>query len=719
MLESSLSFVLASYLTGVVEGRFVLFEEKSPKRNAVLPSLAYGLVSVPFTFLGASPGAAVVEAILGSDSMISGDSDNRSNSGAANETLQTHQGVGNNLFPTSSITNSGTVRKPLRSRGSLAQEARERNSNKPVTGNTIPEQPTSSTAPTAKKNYSTSGLLSHHYIRFYNNNNFITGLQRIRMLFMATGIITGYIHYQHYTNDENDNKTSIINHNNNSESENQDAKMQLQLYLKQQQQQQQNHQGTVLRFISFLPPTGASRTLYNITTSKEDTFGFTILPVLCASAANNYTQDTKTTTPSDGTNYYHYYLNLGIHPNWKEDMSFLTSLCYCFGNNKEEEHEVTWKNGGSLLCEAHIRSSSSPHELFPFLLWQHETMISPTELLLSTAALQSALTKNSAKQQQFCNLIRILLVDDEAITNINGCCRHVVDCNQEQCTMDTLIINFPHLVQHSLLATIFNVLESATSTNESTATTNKTNDTNDSTTAIEKSTTDATIPVVIRAIDSLGKFIRKTSINTWQFIRDTATISTTTAKNFGKQHTIYLVPDHISCSFFAASDYVSDSPKRATKNIPTNARQSWIQNVLKNHGINATLQQPPQENSNIGYIILFCGQSDEETIGSMVDHYLQHQHSPSKTAGDEVHVICLLEKQNSVHALKELLKDLRPMNDSSSDNNNVINANYICCCLEDIREEAFNIVRQYLAKGCTFKDIQQLLNKEQFSFRSP
>ena len=709
MLESSLSFVLASYLTGAVEGRFVLCEEKSPKRNAVLPSLAYGLVSVPFTFLGASPGAAIVQAILGSDSRISGDSDNRSDAGVASETLQTHQAVDNNLFPSSSITDSGTLGKPLRSRGSLAQEARERNSNKIVPGNTIPKQPTSSTAPTAKKNYSTSGLLSNHYVRFYNNNNFITGLQRIRMLFMATGIITGYIHYQHYTNDENKNSTSIIGHNNNLESESQDAKTQLQLYLKQQQQQQQNHQGTVLRFISIPPPAGASRTLYNITTSKEGTFGFTILPVLCASAANNDTQDTKT------------YLNLGIHPNWKEDVAFLTSYCYCFGNYKGEEHEATLKDGGSLLCEAYIRSSR-PNGLFPFLLRQHETMISPSELLLSTAALQLALAKNSAKQQQFCSLIRILLVDDEAVTTINGCCRHVVDSNQGQCTMDTLIINFPHLVQHALLATIFNVLESATSTNESIATANKANDTNDSTTAIEKSTTDATILVIIRAIDSLGKFIRKTSKNTWQLIRDTATISSTTTKNFGKQHTIYLVPDQKSFFSSAASDYVSDSPKKATRSIatnPPNPRQSWIQNVLKKHGINATLQQPPEENNNSGYVIIFCGQSDEETIGSMVDYYFQHQHSPSKTAGDGVHFICVLEKQNSVHTLNELLKDLLPMNDSSSDSNSVINANYICCCLEDIREEAFNIVRQYLAKGCTFKDIQRLLNEEQYSFKSP
>lgn len=749
----STSLIIASVISGVIEGRYVVLEqvgarqeegstqssngassnhgEGAHRTDVMISSFAYGVISIPFTLVGASPGPPIIQAIL----------DRRCINSTSTAVMvpKPAKNNDNNHGSSSSTTANSAIglphqqqQRPLqrwirRSRNTIAQEARERNScsnNTPIsttnsnstttngttsitTSKVVHGTASSSTIGSNTKSIATIGTDTttnnhnyfQHIIRFYNQQNhkncntIIIGFKRLRILFMAAGITTGYIHY--YTS-------------------------QRQKETKQQGRQQNDTDSTitqtnspsqypaVIRFVPFPSKVycNNSSTNQHNGNSIQNT-NFTILPV---TAIPPLTTTTSNNGLADNTN-----------------LSSITT-------NLKSFHFLNIDSNTTVLCEAYIADNNKSSSLqFPFFLPQQKC-ITLTQLLLSTIALQRNLQQNEEKKPF--DLVRILLIHDSNNNRTTASSSSIFQLVVDHDTYttinnNTLLIHFPHLVQYVLLSTILKQIkvnynnnsneEKLEDTRTKTTTEAGTKESvTDMTPAMKTNARISTPTLMLSAIDSLGKLIRTTVRDTWQqwikIIRNTtsltndhATLNNTDPQN--PQQTIYLFPTN-----------ESSMSTTSTSTTCANARQLWIQAFLKQHGINAVFQQPScisssnntttEENNENDHdlnntILIFCGINDEETIGSMVKYfYFDLQKQPQNATTQEVtkttKVICLLETNESVKLLNNLVDD----------------DHYICCCLEDIQEEAFYVVRQYLMQDHTLTEIEKKLNEELYSFPS-
>jgi hypothetical protein len=570
--------------------------------------------------------------------------------------------------------------------------------------------------------FSTAANRYQRMIRFYHhqfpptnptaNTNafFIIGLQRLRILFMATGFITGFIQYYTTKQQQQQQQHPTKTHRDESTSSNTIIPSPTMQY------------PTVIRFV---PLQNANAT--NQLDHHKDT-KFSILPMAAIPYTNHAANIGDSAITVSKANNSLDYLNIaGSNANFSYS-TFLTKT------------DATTNNNTTVLCEAYVGHNHHNYQvaskkLSPFSLPQQKC-ISPTQLLLSTMTLQRNLLQQKDVQKKF-DIVRIILTDnDNNATSFSGCCQLVVHndttipppsitttTNTTIIDTKTLHIYFPHLIQYALLSAILesdrvgndhqdnpiitNTITETSSIEESSADTSNLSSTEQTNTSVSAPT------LVLSSMDSLGKRVRSTVTDTWQHLVDTvwntAAPSHTNAimeDNDPKkpQQIVYLFPINMVLFSLPAG---SSLPNYA------NTRQLWIQSILKHHGIRTVIQKPLHIIDEDDHVrkntILFCGINDEETIGSMVNYFYhekpKQQHRSSKEGAPKLsnQVICLLERQESVKLLRKLLDDHHC---------------YSCCCLEDIQEDAFDAVRKYLMQDYTLSDIEKKLNEELYSFET-
>jgi len=784
MFSTTTSLIFASVLSGIIEGRYVLLSEQrlrtrteeeegggggggeisstqisnvaaDKSTNLVIPSFAYGIISIPFTFLGAAPGPDIIQAILDRSRISTPTTmtfaDSTDSSSIGNKAISGSYSTSNSATIESVAPNQQRrltqQRWVRRSRNTIAQETRERNSTMSTPNTATVERMTAASASTtnvssvkpivAPNDKDTSSITKsrtataastaanryQRMIRFYhhqfpptsttsNTNAFIIiGLQRLRILFMATGFITGFIQY----------------------------------YITKQQQQQQGYPPNTLRDESISSNTVIpSSTMtyptvirfvpfqnFNATYQLDNHEGakFSILHMAAIPYSNHTASISDTAISVSKSSNSLDYLNPASSIIDYSYSTFLTKT------------DVTTNNNTTVLCEAYVGRNHQNYQvasetISPFSLPQQKC-ITPTQLLLSTITLQHNLLQQKDVQKPF-DIVRIILTDNiNNATSFSGCCHLVVHndatipppsittTTSASTIIDTktLHIYFSHLIQYALLSAILesnrvgndhqdnhsitNTITETSSIQESSTDTSNVSSTEQTNTSV------STTALVLSSIDSLGKRVRSTVTDTWQHIIDTVW-NTATPSNVNAimenhdpkmpQQIVYLYP--INMDLFSL-------PEGSVLPSYANARQLWIQSIMKQHGIRTVLQKPlhvvDKENHVRKHTILFCGINDEETIASMINYfYHEKPKQQQRSSKDGVlklcnQVICLLERQESAKLLRKLLDD---------------DHYYLCCCLEDIQEDAFEAVRKYLMQDYTLSDIEKKLNEELYSFET-